>query len=102
MKRHQPEDALERKPLADNYQTIVVDEEAPPPAVAPVVVKEESHLRSLLKGFTWRLVASTTTITISWYITGQVQTALQIGFIEFFFKIFIFYVHERVWARIKV
>lgn len=62
----------------------------------------ESRSRSLMKGLTWRLVATLTTITIAWLIIGDVSTALQIGLIEVFAKIAIYYVHERAWAHIKL
>ncbi len=60
-------------------------------------VVKESHLRSLMKGFTWRIVATSTTITIAWIITGEVGDALKIGGIEFIAKILIYYLHERAW-----
>jgi len=59
--------------------------------------KKESHLRSILKGFTWRIVATTTTISIAYIITGEIGDALTIGAIEFVGKIFIYYLHERAW-----
>ena len=62
----------------------------------------ESHTRSLLKGLTHRFVATLTTIAIAWAITGDVAAALQIGFIEVFAKIAIYYLHERVWAHIRI
>jgi uncharacterized membrane protein len=62
----------------------------------------DSHMRSVLKGLTWRVVATSTTMIIAWFITGQVQLALEIGFIEVFAKILIYYVHERLWARVRV
>ncbi len=60
-------------------------------------VPAESRLRSLLKGLTWRAVATTTTVVISYIVTGAVDVALQIGAIEVFAKILIYYVHERAW-----
>ena len=63
---------------------------------------DESHTRSLLKGFTWRLVATMTTVTIAAFVIGEVGTAFQIGFVEFFAKILIYYVHERIWSKIRI
>ena len=60
----------------------------------------ESHLRSVLKAFSWRVVATTTTASIAYLITGQLDTALMIGGIEFFFKIFVYYAHERLWQLV--
>ncbi len=62
--------------------------------------QKESHTRSILKGFTWRIVATTTTVTIAYFITGEVGDALKIGAIEFVGKIFIYYLHERAWQLV--
>ena len=63
--------------------------------------REESKARSLLKGLTWRVVATATTIVIAWVITDDVTVALEIGAIEVFAKIGVYYVHERAWQRIS-
>ena len=62
----------------------------------------ESHTRSILKGITWRVVATGTTIMISWLVIGEVAVAFQIGFFEVFAKIAIYYIHERIWAKVPV
>jgi uncharacterized membrane protein len=59
--------------------------------------ERESHLRSVLKAFTWRILATTTTTIIAYLWTGEVGTALAIGGIEFFVKMFVYYAHERAW-----
>lgn len=64
------------------------------------VEARDSRTRSLLKGVTWRIVATATTVLIAWLITGDVSASLQIGFIEVFAKIAIYYLHERVWAHV--
>lgn len=61
---------------------------------------KESRLRSLLKGLSWRIVATSTIIIIAWYTTGNIELALEIGFIEFFIKLLLYYTHERVWQAI--
>lgn len=57
----------------------------------------ESHIRSILKGVTWRIIATSTTVAIAWWMTGEIDTALKIGSIEFVGKVFIYYLHERAW-----
>ena len=57
-------------------------------------------MRSALKGFTWRLVATFTTIVIVYCITGEQAKALQIRAIEFMAKFVDYYLHERAWVRI--
>ena len=61
---------------------------------------KESRLRSLIKGITWRILATATTITIAYIITREIGDALKIGGIEFFGKLIIYYLHERFWQRI--
>jgi len=58
---------------------------------------QESRLRSVLKAFTWRMVATLTTILIAYTVTGEVTAALSIGGIEFMLKFVIYYLHERIW-----
>lgn len=62
----------------------------------------EKTWRSFLKSFSWRISATTTTIAIAWMITGDVTRALEIGGIEFFLKMGIYYLHERLWSHLKV
>jgi len=57
----------------------------------------ESHLRSILKAFSWRIIATLTTGLIAYFITGEVETAVMIGSIEFVLKFVIYYFHERIW-----
>ena len=77
-------------------------DQQPPATDGIMVATEDSHLRSLAKGLTWRFIASGTTIVIAKVVTGETTIAFQIGFFEFFAKIGIYYVHERIWAKIKL
>ena len=60
----------------------------------------ESHIRSILKTFTWRILATTTTVTIAYFIFGDIENALKVGGIEFFAKMVIYYLHERAWQAL--
>lgn len=77
------------------------DDDTPKGEVSSPLI-QDSHTRSLLKGISWRFFATMTTMTIAWYITGTLQTAFEIGIIEFFLKIGIYYVHERIWATVRI
>ena len=57
----------------------------------------ESHLRSILKALSWRVIATLTTGLIAYAITGEIDTAILIGGIEFALKFVIYYFHERLW-----
>lgn len=69
-----------------------------------VTYKRESHLRSLIKGISWRIVATTDTILVVLLVTCLVgecslEQAVKIGLVEFLIKYLAYYVHERVWQR---
>jgi uncharacterized membrane protein len=60
----------------------------------------DSHLRSVAKGVSWRTLGTADTIVLSYIVTGNISNSLAIGLTEVFTKIFIYYLHERVWDRI--
>lgn len=61
----------------------------------------DSRVRSLAKALTWRITATLTTAMIAYIITGELNTAVLIGGIEFFIKFVIYYAHERAWNWVK-
>ncbi len=63
-------------------------------------IYRESHLRSILKAISWRVIASLTTFTIADVVTGKIQVAATIAGTEAFAKIFIYYLHERGWQMV--
>lgn len=60
----------------------------------------ESHVRSILKGLTWRIIASSTILVITYLTTGEMDTAITIASIEFFVKLLLYYLHERAWLLV--
>lgn len=56
--------------------------------------------RSAAKSLTWRICGTVDTIIISLLITGTLELALEIGLLEWFSKLIIFYIHERVWSQV--
>ncbi|MFD2822510.1 DUF2061 domain-containing protein [Lacinutrix iliipiscaria] len=68
-------------------------------------IKKSSHIRSILKGISWRIVATTDTVLVVLFVTcilGEcsIENALKIGASEFLIKLAIFYFHERLWLKI--
>ena len=66
--------------------------------------KKESHLRSLIKGISWRIVATSDTIIIVLLITCltgncSIDQAIKIGAAEFIIKLLVYYAHERIWQN---
>jgi uncharacterized membrane protein len=65
-------------------------------------VAEDSHYKSLTKAVTWRITGSLDTFLLSWLITGVANLAFTIAFFELFSKIILYWIHERIWLKIKL
>ena len=61
-----------------------------------------TKLRSILKAVTWRTLGTLDTFLLSWIVTGEVKLAATIGVVEIFTKMLLYYLHERVWQRIRI
>lgn len=61
----------------------------------------DSHRKSILKALSWRLLGSLGTFLIGWAVTGSAVMGASISAVEFILKIVMFYVHERLWSRVK-
>jgi len=71
--------------------------------------KRESHARSLLKGISWRCVATVDTIVagalvLYFFNQGEVELwkVFTIAAVEFPLKYLIYYLHERAWEYFRV
>jgi uncharacterized membrane protein len=62
----------------------------------------ESHLRSMFKAVSWRIIGTLDTIGISFLWTGHASKALAIGGSEVATKVLLYYIHERVWAKVPL
>ena len=72
----------------------------------------DSHIRSILKAISWRVIGTIDTFMVSFvalhFIGSNVssshaaKTAGSIAALEVFTKIFLYYVHERAWARLPL
>jgi len=60
----------------------------------------ESHMRSLTKGLTWRVIATLSTIILVYIVTRNLSLTIQIGFIDIAIKFILFYAHERAWINV--
>jgi adenylylsulfate kinase len=60
----------------------------------------ETHRRSIVKGITWRIVASLTTMTVVFFITGNLALVASVGLVDISAKVFFYYLHERLWGRV--
>lgn len=64
------------------------------------MAEKESHVRSILKGLSWRFVATGTLIALAYFKTGDITFALELGAIEFIIKFLLYYLHERAWQLV--
>lgn len=62
---------------------------------------KETNKRSIVKGISWRIVATTTTILIVYFFFGRLDLAVAAGIIETVLKIALYWAHERVWQKIR-
>ncbi|MFP4119017.1 MAG: DUF2061 domain-containing protein [Candidatus Woesearchaeota archaeon] len=53
---------------------------------------------SLLKTFTWRIIASLITVGLVYAFNKDITTSLFIGIAEFTLKLVLYYGHEHVWS----
>lgn len=60
----------------------------------------ETNQRSIVKGISWRVVATTTTIIIVYVFFGRLDLAIAAGMIETVLKIGLYWAHERAWFKI--
>jgi adenylylsulfate kinase len=60
----------------------------------------ETKRRSLLKGLTWRVTASITTMLIVFIITSNLALVAGVGLADVTLKVFFYYLHERLWGRV--
>ena len=60
-----------------------------------------SHTRSVIKGITWRVIATGTTMTVVYIVTGDLALVAGVGAIESTIKITFYYGHERIWSQVR-
>ncbi len=72
--------------------------------------EKDSPARSILKAFSWRIIATGTTFLISFIVFNRytnksvdesIENAGMIASVEFFAKFIIYYAHERMWTNIR-
>jgi len=62
---------------------------------------DKSYKRHIAKSITWRVIGTLDTILLSWLISGDAYTGLKIGFAEVVTKMFFYYIHERIWFKVR-
>lgn len=61
----------------------------------------DKPIRSIIKALSWRVTGTFDTILISFFITGKLKLAISIGVVELITKTTLYFIHERIWNRIR-
>lgn len=65
-------------------------------------MKKISYKRHLAKSVTWRLIGTLDTMLLAWLITGDPMMGLQVGAAEVVTKMLLYYLHERLWIKVRL
>ena len=63
---------------------------------------KSSLKRHILKTITWRLIGTIDTVLLGWFLTGDFATGLSIGTVELATKMVLYFIHERIWFKVRV
>ncbi|MFX1565745.1 MAG: DUF2061 domain-containing protein [Promethearchaeota archaeon] len=61
---------------------------------------EETRTRSVLKGISWRILASLSTLVLSFVLTGNIAFAGVLSILDTAIKFIEYILHERIWSWI--
>ncbi len=62
---------------------------------------KETNQRSIVKGISWRIVATATTIAIVYFFFDRLDLAIAAGMIETVLKVGLYWLHERAWFKVR-
>jgi len=61
----------------------------------------DTKIRSLVKGILWRVIAIIMTLVICYMFTGNISASLGITTVGAITSFIAYYIHERIWNKIK-
>lgn len=61
----------------------------------------EKKTRSLVKGITWRITASSITFILAFFFSQDIHVSLSIGVGDFIVKYIAYFLHEVGWSKVK-
>lgn len=62
----------------------------------------ETHTRSIAKAVSWRILGTIATSLLVFLFTRRFMLSLAVGATEFVSKIGLFWIHERVWDKVRL
>ncbi len=63
-------------------------------------MKTDSHSRSITKAVSYRILGTLATFFTAWFVTGSTDLALSLTAVDFFGKIALYWLHERIWLKL--
>jgi len=64
-------------------------------------VYKDTNKRSILKGISWRIIATTATVVIVYIFFKRLDLAIVAGLLESVIKVGLYWAHERLWFKIR-
>ena len=61
----------------------------------------ETRTRSIIKSISWRILATLVTMSLVYIFFRRLDLAATVGGLEVVIKMLIYFIHERVWNKIK-
>jgi adenylylsulfate kinase len=61
----------------------------------------ESKTRSIIKAISWRIIAELVTVSLVYIFFRRFDLALALGGLEIVIKMIVYFIHERIWDRVK-
>jgi len=61
----------------------------------------DTNKRSVVKGISWRFIATSATIIIVYVFFGRLDLAIAAGMIETIVKVGLYWAHERAWFKVR-
>ena len=65
------------------------------------MIFRETHTRSIAKAVSWRVFGTVATTLLVFLFTRRIALSIAVAGVEFFSKIGLFWLHERVWDRLR-
>ena len=60
---------------------------------------DQTKKRHLLKTISWRIIATSTTLLLTFLVSGDIEIGATVASLEFFAKMILYYLHERGWHK---
>lgn len=65
-----------------------------------VISRMDSYLKSIIKAFSYRVIATVLTFLVCYKFTGKAGLSVTITLAELIVKTITYYIHERIWTKV--